>query len=216
MKNTGVVRIAVMIVFLVIIFLLLMNQSTHHSEVVLDSFEGPLSAKTVDFGSADGSSLSVIADTSAKMCGNQSLRIAYRLEEGGYMWCGRGYGLDVLGATWEGPAPDKIAWDKYNAISFAINGAPAGELAFDVKDAGGEIYRYMVSANGPDWQEVVIPLADFQPRADWQPQSADGNRVMDFPVKSFQWEPKTAGAGSFAVDCVRLVNTQVGEQEGDE
>jgi hypothetical protein len=189
----------------------LMNKPANHSALMLDSFEGPLNAKTVDFGSDDTSSLAVTAATDQKMCGAQALKMTYTLEPGGYMWCARGYGLDVLGATWEAPPPQNIDWAKYNAVSFMLYGDGKGaSLAFDVKDAGGELHRFMVTDNTPGWREVLIPFSAFKPRADWQPSTADGNHKLDLPIRSFQWEPKTPGSGTFYFDCVKLVHVSPG------
>ena len=181
------------------------NKNQQPGEVMLDSFEGPLDKKTVDFGAADNSSLQVTAAADIKMCGAQSLKMDYKLETGGYMWCARGYGLDVLGAVWGDADPQKIDWTKYDAIGFSVYGNKNGVVAFDVKDSGGEIYRYMVNVDFSGWKEIVIPFAQFKVREDWQPSSAQKNKTLDFPIKSFQWEPKVVGQGTLYVDCVKVL-----------
>jgi len=171
--------------------------------VTLDSFEGRLDHKTVDYGSSDNSLLAVDAAQDIKMCGAQSLKLQYTLEAGGYMWCARGYGLDVLNAVWEKDF-QTIPWDQYNAIGFQMYGNQTGTVAFDIKDAGGELHRYLIQDDFSGWKEIVIPFSQFKAREDWQPQSADGNKKLDFPVKSFQWEPKSVGQGVLYFDCVRV------------
>ena len=42
-------------------------------DLVLDSFEGEITSKTVDFGSAEGSSVDVKASSEINLCGEQSL-----------------------------------------------------------------------------------------------------------------------------------------------
>lgn len=181
--------------------------------LLLDSFEGKLEKGTVDFGAKAGSTAEVTAAADEKACGGQSLKLTYNLEEGAYMFCARGQGLDVAGALWEGPAPEAINWNDYQAVSFQIKdtrldesepGHLPGPIAFDVKDAGGEIWRFAVNVLRPGWQQITIPFAQFKVRDDWQPSTADGNRTLDFPVKSFQWEPRTPGAGVIYFDCVQL------------
>jgi len=172
--------------------------------LMLDSFEGALDHKTVDYGASDNSQLEVAASSDIKFCGTQALQMQYALEAGGYMWCARGYGLDVLNAVWEKDF-QKIAWDRYNAIGFQMYGNQTGTVAFDIKDAGGELYRYLIQDDFTGWKEIVIPFSQFKARADWQPQSADGNKTLDFPVKSFQWEPKSVGQGVLYFDCVKLL-----------
>ena len=172
--------------------------------LMLDSFEGPLNHKTVDYGSADNSQLEVEAATDIKRCGAQALKMQYTLEAGGYMWCARGYGLDVLNAVWETDF-QKIPWGEYNAIEFEMFGNQTGTVAFDLKDAGGELHRFMIQDDFTGWKQIVIPFTQFKPRGDWQPQSADGNQQLDFPVKSFQWEPKSIGSGVLYFDCVQLL-----------
>ena len=173
---------------------------------LIDSFEHAIDKTTVDYGSSDNSSLTVEAATDMAKCGKQSLRLSYELNSGGYMWCARGSNLDAgESARWL-VDPLKIRWDAYDAISFWMVGANSGTLAFDVKDAGGELHRFIVQDDSTGWREVVIPFDRFAAREDWQPQTADGNNKLDFPVMSYQWEPKTTGKGTLIFDCVKLVN----------
>ncbi len=185
------------------------------NELLLDSFEGALTKETVDFGAHAESVLTAQASKAEKSCGEQSLKISYQLNAGGYMFCARGHGLDVAGALWEGPQPDKIQWSDFVGIKFMLNNAtstgtaaqPAADptqIAFDVKDAGGEMWRYAVTSDRKGWVEVAVPLTQFKVRDDWQPATADGNRQLDFPLQSFQWEPKSMGEGTLFVDCVKL------------
>ncbi len=179
------------------------GQSGVEESSVLDSFEGNISSQTADYGSASNSSVDVTASKDSK-CGQQSLMLDYNLAEKGYLYCARGYGLDVLNALWEAPAPDKIDWSKYTGIRLQMKGTQSGQLAFDVKDAGGELWRFMINVDSTEWKEVVIPFDQFSVRHDWQPSTSDGNQKLDFPIRSFQFEPKTVGQGQFYFDCVEL------------
>ncbi|MDD3296434.1 MAG: carbohydrate binding domain-containing protein [Candidatus Omnitrophica bacterium] len=174
-------------------------------DVLVDSFEGMINSETVDFGSSENSSLSVSAGKEQKICGQQSLKIEYELKPSGYMWIARGYGLDVGGAgKWE-VQPQDIAWKKYNAISVQVYGSnSSGVIAFDLKDKGGELWRFIIDDDFSGWKEVVCPLKEFFPRGDWQPDTAERNEKLDFPVLSFQFEPRLPGKGTYYFDCVKL------------
>ena len=55
---------------------------------------------------------------------------------------------------------------------------------------------------------MVISFGDFFSRGDWQPEKADKNGIMDFPLKVFQFEPRPEGKGTLYFDYVRLVKTE--------
>jgi len=183
-----------------------MGCSSAPAEVTIDSFEGPLTKETVDYGASEGTSLKVEADTTIKICGAQSLKIEYELKPSGYMWIARGYNLDVKGADkWE-VLPQDVKWRAYNAISLEMYGTNSGGVvAFDIKDKGGEIWRYIIDDDFTGWKEIICPLKDFFVRKDWQPDSATKNETLDFPVMSFQFEPRLPGKGVYYFDCVKLV-----------
>ena len=184
----------------------MMACSNGKNEVILDSFEGEISRKTVDYGAGADTYINVTASSEIKFCGKQSLKLEYDRVESSYMFCARGYGLDVLGATWEGKAPDKIKWDKYNAVSLQVYGNNNGKtIAFDVKDVSGEIYRHTFIDNFKGWQEVVISLVSIKVREDWQPKGIDGNKQLNFPLKAFQFEVLTVGQGTVYFDCVKMI-----------
>ena len=180
--------------------------SQNSDEVMLDSFEGQASRETVDYGSSSSTKIAVSFSKEQKVCGRQSLKIDYDLKKDGYMYCARGHGLDVSGAVWEAGAPESINWSAYPSMSVQVFGSKRGNIAFDVKDSGGELWRYMINDDFEGWKEIVVPFDQFRVREDWQPQTADGNRSLDFPVKSFQFEPKNPGVGAVYIDCVKLVN----------
>ncbi len=193
-------------VLLVLLSLFLGGCSTGPKEVMLDSFEGEISAQTVDFGSAEGTSLKVLADKEVKACGQQSLKIDYNLKRGGYMWIARGKGLDIAGANkWE-IQPDEINWHRYNAFSIQMYGADSGAvIAFDIKDSGGELWRFLLDDDFSGWKEIVCLFDEFFPRGDWQPETAQANGELDFPVVSFQFEPRLPGERAHNFDCIKLV-----------
>ncbi|MBU1122222.1 MAG: carbohydrate binding domain-containing protein [Candidatus Omnitrophota bacterium] len=178
-------------------------------DVLLDSFEGAINAETVDYGTGQGSSLKVSADKSLKICGEQSIRLEYFLKPSSYMWTARGYNLDVKGAAKWLVKPEEIKWKKYNAVSMFMYGRNTGAvIAFDVKDAGGEYWRVIIDDDFQYWKEMVFPFSHFFPRRDWQPETAQRNEVMDFPLMSFQIEPHMPGNGVCNFDCVKIIKVK--------
>lgn len=176
--------------------------------LVLDDFEGDIvssPAGTIDAGSGNGSSVEARADKENKSSGEQSLKIIYDAVAGGYIWVARGYNLDVKGAARWTAEPDKISWQNYGAISFYMFGSGSNmRMAFDVKDAEGEMFRFMVTDDFKGWKQIVCPFAQFFPRGDWQPPTATVNGALDFPVRSFQFEPIAVSKGTVGIDEVAL------------
>ncbi|MBU4234693.1 MAG: hypothetical protein KKF43_19450 [Proteobacteria bacterium] len=195
----------VYLIFSVLISVGLSGCSSHGKELLLDSFEGDLNHETVDYGSGGGANLAVTAEKDLKFHGTQSIKLEYDMSEGGYLWAARGYNIDVKGAAkWEVP-PEKIKWDKYNAFSVYMYGKNSkGKVAFDIKDSGFEIWRFMIDDDFEGWKEIVMPFSEFFARADWQPFNADRNSVRDFPIMTFQLEPRRPDKGVYLFDCVSL------------
>ena len=148
----------------------------------------------------------VSPDTSIKVCDAQSLKIEYELKPSGYMWIARGYNLDVKGAAAWLVKPEDVKWRSYYAVSIQMYGANSGGvIAFDLKDSGGEIWRFIIDDDFTGWKEVICPLKEFFPHKDWQPDQAVKNEIMDFPIRSFQFEPRLPGKGVYYFDCVKVI-----------
>jgi len=176
--------------------------------LLIDDFEGAISGGaegTVDFGAGNGSSVEVTAATDIKYSGKQSMKVNYNAVKGGYIYVAKGFGLDAKNAAWL-VKPEAIDWKKYNAISFYMFGSDSkAKLAFDVKDSGNEIWRFLFDDNFKGWKQIVCPFTGFFVRGDWQPAAADKNAVMDFPIKSYQFEPLPESKGTLYFDEVKLV-----------
>lgn len=176
--------------------------------LLLDDFETRISGGaqgTVDFGSGGDSSVDVAA-ADIKHAGKQSIKITYDASPGGYMWVARGFDLDAENAGWL-VKPQDIQWDKYNAISFYMYGSSNNaKIAFDIKDNGNEMWRFMLEDNFTGWRRIVCPFSEFFVRGDWQPNNADKNAALDFPIKSFQFEPRPQAQGIVYFDDVELIN----------
>ena len=176
--------------------------------VLIDDFEIDVSggpAGTVDFGSGNGSTLVVTSGTD-KTHGQKSLKVEFDAVTDGYMWIARGFELDSANTEWL-LKPDAIDWKQYNAISFMMNGANAkGKVAFDIKDNGNELWRFLVDDNFNGWKKITIKFDEFFARGDWQPSIADKNGVIDFPLKSFQFEPLAPSKGVLYFDEVEVTS----------
>ncbi len=181
--------------------------SAQSKGLLLDDFEGAISGGpdgTVDFGAGNSSTVEVTAAGDIKHSGKQSLKVIYSAIAGGYMWIARGFGLDAKNTKWL-VAPEAIDWKKYKVVSFYMYGSDSKtKVAFDVKDNGNEIYRFLVEDNFKGWKEIACPLDQFFARGDWQPDSADKNANMDFPLKSYQFEPLPESKGTLYFDEVKL------------
>jgi len=185
--------------------LFLLGCSMDSPEVLIDSFEGEINSKTVDFGSSENSSLKVEADNNLKVDGEQSIKLDYDLKPSGYMWAARGCGLDTTGADRWVIKPQDIDWSKYNAVSLYMYGSNSeGVIAFDIKDKGGEFWRFLLDDDFTGWKEIVCPLEHFFSRGDWQPEDAVRDEILDFPIMSFQFEPRMPGKGICHFDCIKF------------
>lgn len=176
--------------------------------LLIDGYEVTISGGpegTVDFGAGNGSVVDVSGVTDIVHGGKQSLKVTYDAVSGGYIWVARGYDLDAKNAGWLVKGGD-ISWNKYNTIAFYMYGSDSKtKIAFDIKDNGGEILRYIFEDNFKGWQQVVCLFKDFVARDDWQPQNAEKNGQLDFPVKSYQFEPLPPAKGTLYFDDAELL-----------
>jgi len=174
---------------------------------LIDDFEGPIIGVpdgTVDFGAGGGSSVEVIAATDIKHSGKQSLKVTYDAVAGGYMWVAKGFGLDAKNAGWL-VKPQDLDWAKYKAFTFYVYGSDSkAKVAFDIKDSGNEIWRFIFEDNFKGWEKITCPFNEFFARDDWQPEAADKNASLDFPIRSFQFEPRPEAKGTFYFDYLEL------------
>ncbi len=175
--------------------------------LLLDDFEGVISGGpqgTVDFGAGNGSSVDVTGAQDIKNSGNQSLKVTYDAVPGGYMYIAKGFGLDASNASWL-VKPEEIDWKKYKAFTFYVYGSDSkAEIAFDIKDNGQEIWRFLFQDDFKGWKKIVCPFSEFIVRDDWQPDNADKNATLDFPIKVFQFEPRPEAKGAIYFDTVQL------------
>jgi hypothetical protein len=194
---------------LIFVFFFALACFAQEKGLLIDDFEGKISGGpegTVDFGAGGGSSVEVTAATDIKYSGNQSLKVAYDAVSGGYMWVARGFSLDAKNAAWL-VKPQDIDWTKFKAISFYMYGSDSQtKIAFDIKDNGNEIWRFMVEDNFKGWKQIICPFNEFFARGDWQPNDADKNAVLNFPIKSFQFEPRPVAKGMVYFDDVQLIS----------
>jgi hypothetical protein len=117
----------------------------------------------------------------------------------------KGFNLDAKNATWRIKSED-IDWKLYRGISFYIYGTGSkASIAFDVKDKGGEFWRFIFEDNFQGWKQIICSFDEFFVRTDWQPDNAEKSDVLEFPIMSFQFEPRPEARGTLYVDQVELV-----------
>jgi len=178
--------------------------------LLIDDFEGVISGGaqgTVDFGSGNGSTVQVTQDKAVTHSGKQSLKVDFNAVSGGYIYVAKGFGLDAKNSAWL-VKPENIDWKNYNAFSFFMHGNNSkAKLAFDIKDSGNEIWRLEVTDDFGGWKQIVCLFTGFSARSDWQPDSAEKNGQIDFPIKSYQFEPLPEAKGIFYFDEVKLINS---------
>jgi len=198
-------------VFLVMVLAVLSAVGISWAEdknLLIDDFEISISngpEGTVDFGAGNGSNVQVTEAVDIKNSGNKALKVVYDTVKGGYIYVSRGTGLDAKNANWS-INPTDIKWEEYNAISFYVYGTDSkANIAFDIKDNGGEIWRFITQDDFKGWKRVVCNFDKFVVRDDWQPESADKNGKLDFPIKIFQFEPLAESKGTLYFDTVELV-----------
>lgn len=177
-------------------------------DLLLDDFEGDILGGpdgTVDFGAGGGSSVEVTAANDIAHSGEQSLKVTFDAIAGGYMWVARGFNLDAKNTFWLVKSED-IKWDEFNAFSLYMYGSDSkAEVAFDIKDSGNQMWRFIVKDNFTGWKQIICPFNEFFARSDWQPDNADKNFTLDFPIKSFQFEPLPEAKGTLYFDAVELI-----------
>jgi hypothetical protein len=183
--------------------------------LLLDSFEGQITpagitsgtmSGNVDYGAGGGSSVEVYADNTEKCDGKQSLKVVFFAMPGGWIWIARGYNIDVKGAGAWNVSPRDIKWNDYNAFSFWMKGTNSGkQLAVDIIDAKKEYYRYLAKDDSDQWKQVIIPFKAFEARTDWQPNDAVKNKTLDFPIMTYQFEPRPKNEGEWSFDKVELL-----------
>ncbi len=200
MKKAGLL-IALILVFCVVSF-------AQGDNFIIDDFETPIIGGldgTIDYGSGNGSSVEVSSEPEIKYSKDSSLKVVYDAVAGGYMWIARGFDLDAQNAGWL-VDPQDIIWDDYSGLAFYMYGSDSkNRIAVDVKDSGNEVWRFIINDDFSGWREVACPFAQFVVRDDWQPESSDKNSIIDFPLKSYQFEPLPESSGTLYFDRVELI-----------
>lgn len=182
--------------------------SAAEGDLLVDDFEISVSGGpegTVDFGAGNGSTVNVSTAADVKNTGKQALKVDFDAVTGGFMYVARGEGLDAHNTGWL-VDPDDIKWQDYKAFSFYMYGADSkGKIAFDFKDSGNEIWRFIIEDNFKGWRQIICNFDQFTVRGDWQPQAADNNGAINYPIRSFQFEPLPPLKGTIYLDTVELV-----------
>lgn len=174
---------------------------------LLDDFEGDITtgfAGTVDVAAENGARVEVSADTQNKVSGEQSLKIVYEAVTGGEIHVGRGYQLDAKAAGQWTDVPEEINWQQYGALSVWMLGeGQEAVIAFDIKDARGKVFRFLLMDDQTGWKQEICPFDQFKPvDGEWVSTPEEGFPV--FPLMSFQLKPMAIAQGTILVDAVSL------------
>lgn len=214
-KKKAILNFSWYAIILVVVFLIgaYVNfagaQSQDIDGLVIDDFEGEISPVTVDYGAGGGSAIKVSASKDIKYHGQQAIKLDYDSVSGGYMWVARGYKLDVKGADRWLKRPEEIVWSDYSSLSFYMYGSNSGSsIAVDIADSDFELFRFMVKDDFQGWKQIVCPFDKFFSRGDWQPDKAETNAELDFPINSYRFEPRSITKGLIYIDYVHLIRDE--------
>lgn len=111
---------------------------------------------------------------------------------------------DYSGAVYNVPG-DKADWTGMNTFSIWVYGQNSGQ-AFHVilEDAGLEQLWYPLKDTWAGWQQVQMPLKDFQSRTDWQSGQAKVNQTIDYPLKTIHFCAPHDGAANLYFDLFEV------------
>ncbi len=186
------------------------------NKLLIDDLEGEISS---DNGCGNGAECTITFLSRQDhpddvYTGLQAMQITYDKTYGGYLYCARGFGLKPAMEIPEEKLiwsirPEKIDFQKYNAFGFYFKGDNTGNtIAVDLLDKDREIFRHEFSDDSSEWKEITVPFAQFKQRSDYQPDWNKSNKVLDFPVVTYQFEPLTGTGkeikGDIIIDAVHF------------
>lgn len=190
------------------VFMLSALPAQAQEKLLIDDFEGPIytgPSGTVGTGTTEYAILEITADTDIKYSGEQSLKVTFNTGSGkGTAWIAKGFDLEESsGAGWP-VNPKDIEWNKYSGFSFYIYGGNSGnKIKLHVTDNGSEIFEYVFTDDFIGWKDITCNFNDFY-AGPWQPENADKNNKIDFPVKSFTFIFPSGETGTLYIDRAEL------------
>ncbi|MGE5483061.1 MAG: carbohydrate binding domain-containing protein [Bacteroidota bacterium] len=161
--------------------------------VIADEFtEAEMSLGTPYAGPASSIKITVVDDPTAH--GQRALRI------------------DSVTKDWNGvpisAAGDKeFDWSDYRALSMWVYGTNSGVGFFvELNDKGEEHFRSpLIVDDFIGWKQIVIPFEEFLSRDDWQPDTADMDLEITWPIRDFQPFTGASGEGYILIDLIEVI-----------
>jgi hypothetical protein len=98
-------------------------------------------------------------------------------------------------------------WENYNYLSLWVYSNDLIQF-FDIiiPDSQDESFNYRVLAIQKGWNEIVVPINDFKPKSDWQPEKAILNGSIDFPIKGLTFfSTSTKGNFNLYFDQIEII-----------
>jgi len=185
------------------------SASTSSSTASTSSAAAPTGAGVLvlDFGSWDAKAGGTFQDSQGSTFvfntkdnpnkkGQKYLTCTYELKQGGYcgMWCRTG-GNDWKGVTLGGAKTLSLSIYDKDPISLGI--------AMQDKNNNQYVITLPTTKGSGKWETVTVNLADFTLDPYYTPPTAIKGAPKDFSsCSNFNFQPKTVGKGTFAVDSV--------------
>jgi hypothetical protein len=98
-------------------------------------------------------------------------------------------------------------WENYNYLSLWVYSNNLIQF-FDIiiPDSQDESFTYRILGIQKGWNDIVIPISDFKPKSDWQPEKAILNGIIDFPIKGLTFfSTSTKGNFNLYFDQIELI-----------
>lgn len=120
--------------------------------------------------------------------------------------------IDSVLKDWNGvvvqPPKDQVFdWSSFRALSLWVFGTNSGQMfVVELNDKGEEHFRSpLITDDFTGWKQIVIPFEEFASRQDWQPENADIDLDITWPIKDFQPFASVGGAGYILIDLIEVI-----------
>lgn len=186
--NRRIIRISAGALFFTAVVLFAGNVRAGDSLVIAD-FED--SKRPVITYAGPGSTMTAEYQTAIVHGGKQALKTKMDTSN----WAGTL--IELSGATAD--------WTGYSKLKLWVYGSKSGRrFNIDLEEKGKEQCRYTITDDFEGWKEFVIKLSEFLPRTDWQPNDADKNGKLDFPLKTIQFFTSASFGSTLYFDDISI------------
>lgn len=114
---------------------------------------------------------------------------------------------DWNGVVIQPPAGQPYDWSRFRALSFWMYGTNSRQMfVVELNDSGEEHFRSpIITDDFTGWKQIVIPFEEFASRDDWQPENAEIDLAITWPLKDFQPFASVGGSGYILIDLVEAI-----------